>query len=332
MTMNDTKRFRITSGYEMVTKPVPYIAFRIQGLLRANGGRMAIVGQYKSEKSLLAQDLALRMSHGKEWLGYMTNMSNVLYVNLEISEEKFQERTQDFSVALQYSPEQMHGFRTISILDRNLALDKSILTIQSILNQCEAENCKIDVIFLDPRARLVATSENEEVNIKNFCDNVDSLLSANPGLSVITVVHTGKDVSRGAIGHSRFSGWLDTEIRIIKNSNMISNKELEIFGRDIEREWLALDFSYPRHYLTPIQSEERKSKVRQAKEFILSAMSSGEQLEQELKAKARQQNVTDYAFNTALRELKDRGEIEAVHAGGQGNRKLLKLSSDTTHM
>ncbi len=332
MTMNDTKRFKITSGYEMVINPVPEVPFRIQGLLRANGGRMAIVGPYKSEKSLLTQDLALRLTNGQEWLGYPTTISNVLYVNLEISEEKFQERTQDFSMAFEFTPEQMHGFRTITILERNLAMDASVLTIQSILNQCKAEDCKVDVIVLDPRARLVASSENDESNIKHFCDNVDSLLVANPGLSVIIVSHTGKDVNRGPIGHSRFSGWVDTEVRILRSPGMLSDKELEIFGRDIEREKLAVDFSYPRHYLTSIQIEEKKSKVEQAQEFIRSELAISDCLEQELKAKARHQNITDYAFNTALRMLKDKGSIESVHAGGQGNRKLLKLSSDTTHM
>ena len=40
---------------------------------------------------------------------------------------------------------------------------------------------------------------------------------------------------------------------------------------------------------------------------------------------ARGKKITDYAFDTAIRELKDKGKIEAIQASGQGNRKLLQL-------
>ncbi len=35
--------------------------------------------------------------------------------------------------------------------------------------------------------------------------------------------------------------------------------------------------------------------------------------------------ITDYAFNAAIRQLKDENLIKSVQAKGPGNRKLLKL-------
>ena len=62
-----------------------------------------------------------------------------------------------------------------------------------MLDECQARNFKVNVLILDPRARLVARSENEEVVIKALCDNADTLLANNPGLSVVIVTHMGKD-------------------------------------------------------------------------------------------------------------------------------------------
>ena len=62
-----------------------------------------------------------------------------------------------------------------------------------------------------------------------------------------------------------------------------------------------------------------------AREFIISRLSAESVPEHQLKAEARKRNITDYAFNTAIRILKDEGRIEAVKASGQGHRKMLRL-------
>jgi hypothetical protein len=316
---------KIRSGLDLISNPVPDIPYRILGLLRTNGGRLSITAQYKSEKSLLGEDLALRVSAGDEWLGFKTTQGNVLYVNLEISEEKFHERTQDFQSVLKYSDEILGKFQTTTILERNLALDIGVNEIQKVLNECKADGTRIDLLILDPRARLISGSENEGVIIKHFCDNVDTLLSQNIGLSVVIITHMGKDPTKGAIGHSRFSGWLDTEITVVKSDKMLSNKELHIVGRDVEKSVVPLEFDYPLHKVVAMVQMERESTVDVAKKFILAKLSTSEQTEQQVRTMAKGQKITDYAFHTAIRELKDMHSIEALPAGGQGNRKLLKL-------
>ena len=330
MTTKGNKKFNIRTGLDLVTTPVPDILYRILGLLRANGGRMSLTGQYKSEKSLLAQEMAMKIAKGEDWLGFKTTQGNVLYVNLEIAEEKLQERTQDFYQALGYDLNNVKSLRITTVLSENLALDFDATKVQSMLDECQAGDFKVAVLILDPRARLVARSENEEVVIKALCDNTDTLLANNPGLSAVIVTHMGKDPTKGAIGHSRFSGWLDTEIRIIKSPQLNCNKELEIIGRDIERVTLSLNFSYPRHYVVNIEETARKTKVEAAKEFIIDKLSAGEITEQQLRIEAKAQSISDYAFHTAIRELKDDCKIEAIQAG-QGNRKLLRLVSSGAH-
>ena len=47
---------------------------------------------------------------------------------------------------------------------------------------------------------------------------------------------------------------------------------------------------------------------------------------QQLKDMARIIEITDYAFNAAIKELKDEKRIATLPGGGKGNRKILKLT------
>jgi len=325
---NSNNKFNIRTGFELVTSSVPEIPYRIIGLLRSNGGRLSLTGQYKSEKSLLAQEMAMRIAKGDDWLGFKTIPGNILYTNLEISKEKFHERTQEFFNSLGYDIGNLSRFNSMTILDRNLSIDLGTAILQEMLNVSKTKGFPVDTIILDPRARTVIKSENEEVTIKALCGNIDIILKNNPGLSIILVTHMGKDPTKGAIGHSRYSGWLDTEITIKKSPYLACNKELVIVGRDIERATLSLDFAYPLHNIVYIEEMARKTKVTSAKEYIITKLSGGEETEQQLKIEARRQSITDYAFNTAIRELKDEKQIEAIQSG-QGNRKILRLIAES---
>jgi len=137
----------------------------------------------------------------------------------------------------------------------------------------------------------------------------------------------GKDPSKGAIGHSRYVGWLDTSIDIVKNKNILPNKTLEISGKDAEKMEIGLDFNYPIHKVTEIEAQVRRKKVNAAGEFFISQLAAREMQEQELRRLARAAGHSDYAIWTALKELRTAGKIEDAKAGGQGNRKILKLSS-----
>jgi len=88
-----------------------------------------------------------------------------------------------------------------------------------------------------------------------------------------------------------------------------------------------LDFAYPVHRVTRIEPQIRKQKVSDAKQFFLSQLATGQMEEQELRRLARAAQHSDYAIWSALKELRTAGKIEDAKAGGQGNRKILKLTS-----
>lgn len=321
--------YRIRSGMDLVSTEVPEILYRIEGLLRADGGRMSITGQWKSEKSLLAEYLALSIAKGDDWLGFKTTPGNVLYVNLEIAEEKFQERTQDFCHDLRYQASDVSRFKAVTILDENLSLDSATSVVEQLLSESENSGFRVETLILDPRARLVAQSENEEVVIKKLCENVDKVLRNSPGLSVVFVTPMGKDPTKGAIGHSRFAGWVDTDIAIVKDSRLSCSKKLQIVGRDTEGTDIHLDFSYPLHRVTTVQEDVRNEKVDRAKKFVLAQLNQGEMARQQLLRLARTGNHSHYAYTTALKDLTESGQIESVQAPGPGNRKLLRIKPHT---
>ncbi len=314
----------LKSGKELSESPVPTIFYRIESLLRANGGRMSITGQSKMKKSFLAMDLALRISCGDEWLSYSTRKGNVLYLNLEISEEKFHQRVQDLQGALKYKPEDLAGFQSITILDENLSLDDDFFRVQELLNECRNRGCRVDVLFIDPRARVIKASENDEFTIKGFCDNIDKLITENAGLSVVIVTHMGKDIAKGALGHSRFTGWLDTEVKIGKAKSN-ADKRIEIIGRDAEQTSFDLEFFYPLHNMNIAEQFIRNDKVEEAKQFIVGHLGLKPKYQQRLRRLALYKEISEYAFNRAIRELKQEKRIKSIKVKGPGNKRALKL-------
>jgi hypothetical protein len=323
--MEGDRNYPIKSAKEMVNSPVPTTRFRVQGLLRIRGGRLGITAPLKHEKSLLAHDMGLKIADGDTWLGYGTTIGRVLYVNLEIAAPMLQQRTQDFQAQLQYSDEVLERFRAVTILDENLKIDWSFEKVQGLLDTCIEGDFEVDVLILDPRARLIAGNENEGTTINDFCENIDKLLRNNPHLSVVIITHMGKNWSKGAIGHSRYSAWLDSEIKLTKTPGVVGRKNVEITARYGDSATFSIDFSYPFHRLIPADETARKVKVKAAKQFILKQLTDDTISEQELRNDARKHNITEYAFQTAIRELKTQEKIETLPAGGKGNKKLLKL-------
>ena len=326
--MRDMKKVRIYSGKEMVNSPVPTVRFRVDGLLRRMGGRMAITAPLKQEKSMLAHDLGLKIAAGGEWLGYRTMAGNVLYVNLEIASPMFQKRTQDIQGDQHFDLDALDRFRAVTILDENLDIDLGIEKVQRILASCREQDFHVDVLILDPRARLISGNENEGTVINQFCENVDKLLKKHPRLSVVIVTHMGKNWSRGAIGHSRFSGWLDSEIMLTRTPGFEKRKSAEVNARYCEGTSFSIDFTYPIHRLSPEDEEARKVKVNTAGKYILKHLVGKSISEQDLRNNARKVNITEYAFQAAIRELKTQEKIETLPAGGKGNKKLLRLVND----
>jgi AAA domain-containing protein len=133
-----------------VAKPKPLI----KNLLDC-GSRILFGGGSKTFKTWLQCDLAVSIAAGAPWLGFETNQTRVLYVNLELKEYYIQKRLSEIRKA------------------RNISLQKDCLwvwnlrgipfgrdaMVSELVRRCEALG--IAIVFVDPFYKLLSSLEDE---------------------------------------------------------------------------------------------------------------------------------------------------------------------------
>jgi|GEM_PF-910142 len=318
---------RLIPASEVVGREIPEINYYADGLLRP-GGRLTLVAQKKMGKSFFALDFGLHLAEGREFFGVTTRPCNVLYVNFEIAEEKLQTRLQELQHVNGFESSRLMAFT----IHEGFALDRGTTELDELLDTCrESHAFQVDVLILDPRAKLIRQDENQNAVVRAFCDNVDALMARHEGLAVFIVHHQGKNTTGSGRGSSVYDGWVDTTLKLIPvrwedGETPSAERKLHIEGRDTEAQILGVKFEYPKYSLAPEVSRMRLSKVQTAKNFIVESIhGSGEMLELDLRLGARAVGHSDYAFHRALNELKEAGSVVEERAPGQGHRKKLRL-------
>jgi RecA-family ATPase len=77
-----------------------------------------------------------------------------------------------------------------------------------------------NVLVLDPWQSFIAgCDENLFKDVSNATSFLDHLIAEQQGMTVLLVVHLGKNAGRGARGHSSLSGWRDTLIQLTKKDD-----------------------------------------------------------------------------------------------------------------
>lgn len=175
-------------------------------------GAMSVwYGESNSGKTYLVLDLARAMSLGSPWLGHRTVQGCVIYVAAEGS--KTIER-------------RIRAIRTIEgDIDFPLGVVKTGLdmchssgdteALAALVNAKAKEfNLRPSLVIVDTLSRVLAGgNENDSVDMGALVKNGD-LLRELTGAHVAWVHHTGKDIARGARGHSLLRAGTDTEIEI----------------------------------------------------------------------------------------------------------------------
>jgi hypothetical protein len=309
--------------HDILGRLLPDVDYYVTDVLRAKG-YITIIGRRKKGKSLLAMQLALSLSAGREWLTMRVKPEGVavLYLNYEISHEKFLERIQDISIAMGIPVNDNFMFRTVDKIPLDTPEGKVKLSL--ILHSCPK---RPQVIVLDPRYGFMAGDENQTIDMTLFVDSLKQLENMLDGISFIVVAHAGKDEGKGARGNSVFEDGAETlmTLRDVKNKNY--KKELDMTGRDLGDETLALDLNYP---LFAVKSPESTDtpKIEQAKEFILEWLNTrpDDNLRKNIVRAGGAHNWSTNLMHRALDRLKSDGLITIEPAPGMaGNHKLVKL-------
>lgn len=183
----------------------------IEGLLTV-GGLSSMNGQPNAGKSYIAGHAALCVAAGRPWLGRRTMRGPVLYLAAEGAA----------SVRARWQADRQHfghqlgdialAARTLNMLDPSPDVDALIATAQAM----EAEvGQPVRLIVVDTVARVMAGGdENTAVDMGRLIGAADRVRQALPEVHVMLIHHMGKDLSKGARGHSSLRAALDTEIEV----------------------------------------------------------------------------------------------------------------------
>jgi len=318
----------LISAAELAEKDIPDIDYIWGDLLRPKA-RLAIIGKPKSMKSFLTIQLGLQLATGTPFLGMETRKSNVLYVNFEISEEKFQQRLQDISSTLQIQPPS--NFLVANI--RGLALEskEGKERLEAYVLQAKRKLGSLDVLIIDPRRNAMGGDENQSEIMTRWCNTIDELRDAHD-LGVVIVHHEGKSTSGAGRGSSVFDAWLDTMIWLDPTKTKTGVKSrTKIQARDTDKTEIMMEFDFPVWRLSEDQEAEDLTSVGRAQEFVLATLKSadGNNLaRRDLRLEALQASHSEYAFGRALSNLQNEGKIVVEKdSTKQGNCKLVSLIS-----
>lgn len=187
----------------------PPMEWNIEGILPPTG-LCQIYGETGKGKSFVAIDLALRIANGmKDWYGYAINKSGpVVYVFMEGVHDQ-QARIDAWLIA-----------HPGTSADQLYTLDEEAFTLGDPKSTGELlldiKLAEIEPVLLVIDTQALASGGIEE-NDNGEMGRVLAFLkrwSFSRGYPILTVHHTGKDVSRGARGASAWKAGLDLEIHV----------------------------------------------------------------------------------------------------------------------
>lgn len=183
----------------------------VEGVLTV-GGLSAACGPSNSGKSFLMAHMALCLDHGEPFLGTRrVKRAPVLYVAAEgasTMRARFQADGRHFGRKAQRLA---MVSQSLNLLEPSEDIDALIATARRIAQEVGEP---LGLIVVDTLARVMAGGdENAAVDMGRLIGGCDRLREAT-GAHVCLVHHMGKDLSRGARGHSSLRAALDTEIEV----------------------------------------------------------------------------------------------------------------------
>jgi len=215
--------------------------------------RMLIFGDEGSWKSMLALHTAHCISRGSRWLGFLTNPSNVLRLQVELPMYTDRDRVDKYCLGSKqiYLAKDGHKEVTSAELDRLDAratdyayplvvnrteqfmhIDESSgwESLRKNIQLCISELPLLPlVVILDPLYKMFNRDLSQEIDVKPMLDKIDLEMEYAsqfiPGLSFIIIHHTrksktdesGRPISMGsqdATGSRALLRWADTILRV----------------------------------------------------------------------------------------------------------------------
>mgnify|MGYP003292150347 CR=1 FL=1 len=156
----------------------------VEGFIEC-GEVVAIVGQAKAGKSILALLLAVCIALGLPFLGKQTTRRPVYLANLEVSAKQYKKRLRRICKALGVNPEALRGWLFIDNMRGETA------SWEAVLAMCQAHGCTVAII--DPFYQIARIVETDE---QQCLDTVEQMKPfAKAGITLGIVFHSPKGFS-----------------------------------------------------------------------------------------------------------------------------------------
>lgn len=232
--INDIKYI---SAKELQNKKIPPIEYYINNLLPQ--GLNLICSVPKLGKSWFALQLCLSIAQGKKFLRFDTKQSSCLYLALEDSENRLQNRCNKLLNGLE-APSNLH----FNIYNKNL--DTGLI---EELTKVISNNPNIKVIVIDTLQKIRGTVKSSNVYANDYKElsQIKSFADKN-NLCILLIHHLRKnlndnDVFERVSGTNGIMGTADTTIILSKKNRDDAETILSVVGRDVELNDYVIKFN-----------------------------------------------------------------------------------------
>ena len=225
------KKFNSKSCEEIMTTVYKPIEFVVGGLLAQ--GLYILAGAPKVGKSWLALDMCLSIAKGEKVLGQKTTQGTALYICLEDSYVRIQNRLYEIT---DEPTESLH----FAVMSESIGSG-----LEEQIEQFKSEHSDLKVVFIDTLQMIRSETDSnygsdyKELSVlKSLADKLE--------IAIVIVHHTRKcsdsDPFNMISGSTGISGCVDGSMVLIENKRGSRNAKLHCVGRDIENSEISLQF------------------------------------------------------------------------------------------
>ena len=225
------KKFNSKSCEEIMTTVYKPIEFVVDGLLAQ--GLYILAGAPKVGKSWLALEMCLSIAKGEKVLGLKTSQGTALYLCLEDSFQRIQNRLYELT------DEPVENLHFVILSD---TIGKGL---EEQIEQFKSEHSDLKVVFIDTLQMIRSeTDSNYGSNYKEL--SILKSLADKLEVAIVVVHHTRKcsdsDPFNMISGSTGISGCVDGSLVLIENKRGSRNAKLFCVGHDIENAEISLHF------------------------------------------------------------------------------------------
>ncbi|MBT60454.1 MAG: hypothetical protein CMA63_02730 [Euryarchaeota archaeon] len=200
----------------------------------------SLFGAPKSGKSFIAIAMACSIATGKDFYGFDTKKSAVLYLAGEghtAVARRIKSYEQFYSRSLEKAP------LLISNRGSRIGDDVEFAMLQEVCRDIEREHGKLGMIIVDTLARNYGLNENSTEDMNKFIQRIDELKEEFQA-SMVIVHHTGHSSGGRARGSSVLPAAIDYEFRVERDKNSDEKAMLVTLKQTLVKDGTPIDDLY----------------------------------------------------------------------------------------